>query len=238
MKLPVSFLAAVPVALALAGCTGCASKSSTTSPTASPAASGTAPADAGSKAPSTGSAPNPATDVAFPNPEAACAPNVDTSGFWGLSAKALGDDRPSKLCQYAGKVVLVVNVASSCGYTPQYAGLQAIYSQFAARGFVILAFPCNQFGNQESGSADSIRDFCTSTYKVTFPLFEKVDVNGSNTHPVYQWLKSQPGASGDIAWNFTKFLVGRDGKFVKRWGSQVEPEDARITAEIESALAK
>jgi glutathione peroxidase len=131
-----------------------------------------------------------------------------------------------------------VNVASSCGYTPQYEGLQAIYAKYAAQGFTVLGFPCNQFGSQESGSAETIRDFCSSTYKVTFPLFEKVDVNGANVHPVYQWLKSQPGATGDVAWNFTKFLVGRDGKVAKRWGSQVEPEDARITAEIEAALAK
>jgi glutathione peroxidase len=227
------------LALSHAALLGCSPKS------AAPAA---VSADAGSAASGGGGAQggvpngdgsaNPASSVAFPDPNAACGAGVDTSGFWGLEAKGLGDDRSAKLCQYAGKVVLVVNVASSCGYTPQYQGLQAIYAKYAARGFTVLGFPCNQFGSQESGSAETIRDFCSSTYKVTFPLFEKVDVNGASVHPVYQWLKSQPGATGDVAWNFTKFLVGRDGKVAKRWGSQVEPEDARITAEIEAALAK
>jgi glutathione peroxidase len=215
---------------------GCSPKS-----TAAPAAADTGVGSGGGSvptAPSGDAGANPASTVAFPDPSASCTAGVDTSGFWGLEAKGLGDDRTAKLCQYAGKVVLVVNVASSCGYTPQYTGLQAVYAKYAAQGFVVLGFPCNQFGSQESGSAETIRDFCSSTYKVTFPLFEKVDVNGANTHPVYQWLKAQPGATGDVAWNFTKFLVGRDGKLVKRWGSQVEPEDARITAEIEAALAK
>ena len=227
------------LALAHAALVGCSTTSS------APAASSTADAGtgAGGGTPGTpgagsGGGTNPASTVAVPDPNATCAAGVDTSGFWGLEAKGLGDDRTAKLCQYAGKVVLVVNVASSCGYTPQYEGLQAIYAKYAAQGFTVLGFPCNQFGSQESGSAETIRDFCTSTYKVTFPLFEKIEVNGANVHPVYQWLKSQPGATGDIAWNFTKFLVGRDGKVVKRWSSQVEPEDARITAEIEAALAK
>jgi glutathione peroxidase len=221
--------------VALLGCSPKSSSSSTSAGVDAGAASG---GGTPGTVPSGGSGGNPASTVAFPDPNATCAAGVDTSGLWGLEAKGLGDDRSARLCQYAGKVVLVVNVASSCGYTPQYEGLQAIYAKYAAQGFTVLGFPCNQFGSQESGSAENIRDFCSSTYKVTFPLFEKVEVNGANVHPVYQWLKSQPGATGDIAWNFTKFLVGRDGKLVKRWGSQVEPEDARITAEIEAALAK
>jgi glutathione peroxidase len=217
---------------------GCSAKSTSvaSAPSAEAGSSGGTPAVPSGNGGAASS--NPAEVVAIPDPSASCAAGVDTSGFWGLEAKGLGDDRTAKLCQYAGKVALVVNVASSCGYTPQYAGLQAIYGKYAARGFTVLGFPCNQFGSQESGSSETIRDFCTSTYKVTFPLFEKIEVNGANTHPVYRWLKSQPGATGDIAWNFTKFLIGRDGKVVKRWSSQVEPEDVRITAEIEAALAK
>jgi glutathione peroxidase len=234
MRTDPRILAALPLLAASLGC----SVDSTRTPAASSATdAGTSPTP-GTNAGTSPGASEPAATVSFPDPSAQCAAGVDTSGFWGLEAKGLGDDRTAKLCQYAGKVVLVVNVASSCGYTPQYRGLQAIYGKYAARGFTVLGFPCNQFGNQESGSAATIRDFCTSTYKVTFPLFEKIDVNGANTHPVYQWLKSQPGATGDIAWNFSKFLIGRDGKLVKRWGSQVEPEDARITGEIEAALAK
>ncbi len=228
-------LALSVLALSHAALVGCSPKGASGAgvDAGAPSAGGGTPA-----VPSADAGANPASTVALPDPTASCASGVDTSGFWGLEAKGLGDDRSAKLCQYAGKVVLVVNVASSCGYTPQYQGLQAIYAKYAPRGFTVLAFPCNQFGGQESGSAETIRDFCSSTYKVTFPLFEKVDVNGANTHPVYQWLKSQPGATGDVAWNFTKFLVGRDGKVAKRWGSQVEPADARIAAEIEAALAK
>ncbi len=234
MRTEALLLAALPL---LATSLGCSTKSASTPAAASATDAGTG-STPGTNPGTTPGANDPAATVSFPDPAATCAAGVDTSGFWGLEAKGLGDERSAKLCQYAGKVVLVVNVASSCGYTPQYQGLQAIYGKYAARGLTVLAFPCNQFGSQESGSADTIRDFCTSTYKVTFPLFEKLDVNGANTHPVYQWLKNQPGATGDIAWNFTKFLIGRDGKVVKRWGSQVEPEDARITDEIEAALAK
>lgn len=235
MRIAALLLAALPLLTASLGC----STKNAGSPAASSASdAGAAPGTNPGTSPGTNPGDNPAATVSFPDPSATCAAGVDTSGFWGLEAKGLGDDRTAKLCQYAGKIVLVVNVASSCGYTPQYQGLQAIYAKYAARGFTVLAFPCNQFGSQESGGAESIRDFCTSTYKVTFPLFEKIEVNGANTHPVYQWLKAQPGATGDIAWNFTKFLIGRDGKLVKRWSSQVEPEDARITGEIETALAK
>jgi glutathione peroxidase len=230
-----SLIAASSLALAVLGCNGCASSSSS-STAATAATDAGAPTGTPSTDPGTPAA-NPATDIAYPDPSATCAAGLDTSGFWGLSAKGLGDTRDAKLCQYAGKVVLVVNVASSCGYTPQYEGLQATYAKYAAQGFTILAFPCNQFGSQESGDATQIRDFCSSTYKVTFPLFEKVDVNGSNTHPVYTWLKAQPGASADIGWNFTKFLIGRDGKLAKRWASQIEPENAAVTSEIEAALA-
>ena len=227
-------LAAPAFLVAFAGC------STSKGPAASAAAASTGN-DASTATPSTDSgstaSDDPSATVAYPNAAAACASGVDLTGFWGLAATGLGDVSAAKLCQYAGKVVLVVNVASKCGYTPQYEGLQAIYAKYAKQGFTVLGFPCNQFGGQEPGDAGNIREVCTGTYHVTFPIFEKVDVNGSTTDPVFAWLKSQPGGSGDIGWNFTKFLVGRDGKLVARWASQIEPESAAVTGDIEAALA-
>jgi glutathione peroxidase len=136
-----------------------------------------------------------------------------------------GNERP--LSEYAGKTVLVVNVASACGYTPQYAGLEALYRAHKDRGFVVLGFPCNQFGAQEPGSESEIAAFCEEKYDVTFPLFAKVDVNGDHAHPLFRWLKSEKkGVFGteSIKWNFTKFLVGPDGHVVKRYGSTDTPE--------------
>ena len=131
------------------------------------------------------------------------------------------------LKDYAGQVTLVVNVASQCGFTPQYAGLQALHDQFHARGFSVLAFPCNQFGAQEPGNAEEIRSFCSLTYAVDFPLSDKVEVNGEGAHPLWQWLKAEKsgvlGTRG-IKWNFSKFLVGRDGKVIKRYAPTDTPE--------------
>ena len=131
------------------------------------------------------------------------------------------------LSEFAGKTVLVVNVASACGYTPQYVGLEALYRKFKDRGLVVLGFPCNQFGAQESGTDAEIAAFCKSSYDVTFPMFAKVDVNGDNALPLFKWLKSEKkGIFGteSIKWNFTKFLVGPDGHVVKRYGSGDTPE--------------
>lgn len=131
-----------------------------------------------------------------------------------------------KLSAYKGQVVLVVNVASKCGFTPQYEGLEALYRQYKEDGFAVLGFPSNQFGEQEPGDAEEIANFCSLTYDVTFPMFEKVDVNGADAHPLYKWLKSEkPGLAGtkNIKWNFTKFLVDRDGKVVQRFGPQDTP---------------
>ena len=139
---------------------------------------------------------------------------------------------------YAGKVVAVVNVASRCGYTPQYAGLEALYRRYKERGFVVLGFPCDQFGGQEPGSAEEIQDFCSLSYDVTFPLFAKADVNGANAHPLYKALKSAaPGLFGTegIKWNFTKFLVGRDGRLVARFGPMDKPES--MAKDVEALLA-
>ena len=146
------------------------------------------------------------------------------------------DGTEQSLSAYDGQVTLVVNTASKCGFTPQYEGLERLYETFQDRGFVVLGFPCNQFASQEPGGADEIGAFCQKNYGVSFPMFDKVDVNGKNAHPVYAWLKSQQGGAlgSRIKWNFTKFLVGRDGQVIKRYGSTTKPES--ITADIEAAL--
>lgn len=141
------------------------------------------------------------------------------------------------LSQHKGQVLLIVNVASKCGFTPQYSGLEKIYQKYKDQGFLILGFPCNQFGFQEPGSNEEIQSFCSLNYQVTFPVLAKVDVNGSQASPVYQWLKqSAPGLLGTeaIKWNFTKFLVGKDGKVIARYSPQTAPED--ISKDIEKAL--
>jgi glutathione peroxidase len=146
--------------------------------------------------------------------------------------------KAQSLADYRGKVLLVVNVASECGFTPQYAGLEALQRKYAGRGFAVLGFPCNQFGAQEPGSEDQIRQFCESRFGVTFPLFAKIDVNGPGTHPLYAYLKAaEPGLLGSegIKWNFTKFLVGKDGRVVKRYAPTTKPE--AIEADIEHQLA-
>jgi glutathione peroxidase len=139
--------------------------------------------------------------------------------------------------KYKSQVVLVVNVASKCGFTPQYAGLEALYEKYKAQGFTILGFPCNQFGAQEPGTEAEIQSFCKLNYDVSFPVMAKVDVNGDTAAPLYAWLKeSAPGLLGTeiIKWNFTKFLVGKDGKVIKRYAPNTEPKD--IAADIEQAL--
>jgi glutathione peroxidase len=143
------------------------------------------------------------------------------------------------LAAYAGKVVLVVNTASKCGFTPQFEGLEKVYEQYSEQGLVVLGFPCNQFASQDPGTSDEIGDFCQKNYGVSFPMMEKVDVNGDEAHPLYQWLKSEKGGllgSQKIKWNFTKFLIGRDGQVVKRYGSTTKPES--IAGDIEKELAK
>ena len=142
------------------------------------------------------------------------------------------------LSAYAGKVALVVNTASECGFTPQFEGLEQLYEKYADQGFVVLGFPCNQFGGQEPGDAEEIGAFCQRNYGVTFPMFDKVEVNGSGTHPVWEWLKSEKGGlfGEAIKWNFTKFLVGRDGHVIQRYAPTTTP--AEIAEDIEKALAE
>jgi glutathione peroxidase len=142
-----------------------------------------------------------------------------------------------KMADFAGKVLLVVNVASKCGFTPQYAGLEALQKRFAARGFDVLGFPCDQFGHQEPGNEAEIEAFCTLNYGVSFPMFAKIEVNGAGAHPLYRHLKTAaPGLLGTeaIKWNFTKFLIGRDGKVLKRYAPNDKPED--IAGDVERAL--
>ena len=147
-----------------------------------------------------------------------------------------GQDRP--LADFRGRALLIVNVASKCGFTPQYAGLEALQQRFAGRGFSVLGFPCNQFGAQEPGDAAEIETFCALTYGVSFPMFAKIEVNGQGTHPLYAFLtKAKPGLLGSrgIKWNFTKFLTDKDGRVLARYAPNVEPE--AIAADIERVLA-
>lgn len=155
--------------------------------------------------------------------------------FYQLTATSQ-DGQLISMVDYAGKVVLVVNTASQCGFTPQYGGLEALYKKYAARGFVVLGFPCNQFGKQEPGGADEISRTCYINYGVSFPMFEKVEVNGAAAHPVFRYLKKElPGVlGGRIKWNFTKFLIGRNGKPLKRFAPMTTPE--KIEAAILAAL--
>jgi glutathione peroxidase len=146
--------------------------------------------------------------------------------LYDFSAPLL-DGTPQPLATYRGKVALVVNVASKCGFTPQYAGLEALWRAHQDQGFVVLGFPCNQFGAQEPGNAEEIANFCSTTYEVSFPIFAKLDVNGGDADPIYKFLKSSaPGVLGSeaIKWNFTKFLVGRDGQVVDRFAPDKAPE--------------
>jgi glutathione peroxidase len=149
------------------------------------------------------------------------------------------DGTPAKLSEYAGQVVLAINVASKCGFTPQYAGLESLYEKYSARGFTILGFPCNQFFGQEPGSAEQIQEFCNLNFGVTFPLFSKLDVKGAKQHALYSILTAIPddaGKAGNVNWNFEKFLIGRDGRPVRRFRSRVTPEDPNLVGAIESLL--
>jgi glutathione peroxidase len=149
--------------------------------------------------------------------------------------------KPLDLGQFRGSAALVVNVASRCGLTPQYATLEQIHERYADRGFTVLGVPCNQFGGQEPGSAEEIADFCSATYGVTFPMTEKVEVNGAGRHPLYQGLVDVPdaeGHTGDIRWNFEKFLVGPDGAVVARFGPRTAPDAPEVVSAIEATLPR
>ena len=155
------------------------------------------------------------------------------TSVYDFSANTL-DGKPVSLRDYSGKVLLVVNTASKCGFTPQYEGLEALYQKYRDRGLAVLGFPCNQFGAQEPGSAEEIGSFCQKNYGVSFPMFGKIDVNGDGAHPLYRWLKSSArGLLGSeaIKWNFTKFLVDRQGNVVDRFAPTTKPEDLKSNVE-------
>ncbi|MEU5261302.1 glutathione peroxidase [Amycolatopsis sp. NPDC021455] len=159
-------------------------------------------------------------------------------GIHEIPVKTL-DGQDSSLGSLAGQALLVVNVASKCGLTPQYSGLERLQERFGGQGFSVVGFPCNQFAGQEPGSAEEIQTFCSTTYGVTFPLFEKIDVNGEDRHPLYAELTKTAdaeGAAGDVQWNFEKFLVGADGEVLARFRPRTEPEDEAVVKAIEAAL--
>ena len=160
--------------------------------------------------------------------------------IWNAPIQTL-DGKPGNLSAHKGKALLLVNVASECGLTPQYNQLEALQEKYADKGFTVIGFPCNQFGGQEPGSAEEIASFCSARYGVTFPMTEKIEVNGPGRHPVYQELTQVPDASGhkgDIRWNFEKFVVSADGERVTRFGPQTKPDAPEVVAEIERSLPR
>jgi glutathione peroxidase len=163
---------------------------------------------------------------------------TEPRSIYGIELPRL-DGQPENLSAYSGKVLLAVNVASRCGFTPQYAGLQALYERYSDRGFTVLGFPCNQFFRQEPGTAEQIQQFCSARYGVTFPMFAKLDVKGQHQHPLYAILSELPddsGKAGNVGWNFEKFVIDRNGHAVRRFRSKVTPEDARLVDAVQALL--
>jgi glutathione peroxidase len=170
--------------------------------------------------------------------DSAGSPKEALVSLYDIPLKTLAG-QPTSLADHQGKALLIVNVASKCGLTPQYTGLEQLHERLSSRGFEVLGFPCNQFGGQEPGTAEEIATFCSVNYGVTFPLFEKLEVNGENRHPLYGALAhvaDADGHSGDIRWNFEKFLIASDGRVLKRYSPVVTPDDATLVADIEAAL--
>lgn len=173
--------------------------------------------------------------------DTSAATNMPTAkSIYEISALDI-DGKDINLGKYKGKVLLFVNTASKCGYTPQYKGLQAIYDKYKERGFVVLGFPSNDFGGQEPGTEKEIKEFCTFRYKVTFPMFAKITIKGGGKHPLYKYLTSKetnPKFSGEVTWNFNKFLVSRKGKIIGRFSSRETPESKEVISSIEKALER
>ena len=162
---------------------------------------------------------------------------ADKKSVYDIPLKDI-DNKAASLKAHKGKVMLIVNVASACGLTPQYKQLQSVYQKYGSKGFTVCGFPCNQFGRQEPGTLEEIKEFCSSKYSVTFPLYAKIEVNGNGAHPLYQKLKKESGGAEKIRWNFEKFLVGRDGKVIKRFSPGTKPDSKEVISAIESALKK
>jgi glutathione peroxidase len=176
--------------------------------------------------------------VKAPTQAPAVAKDSQPAGPLDFTVKTI-DGKEQNLSQYKGKVVMIVNVASRCGYTPQYEGLEKLYKTYADRGFVILGFPANNFNHQEPGNNEQIKQFCTAKYGVTFPMMSKISVAGADQAPLYKYLTEPQTAgdfAGDIGWNFNKFLVDRNGNLIARYNSKTTPADPQVTAEIEKAL--
>lgn len=189
------------------------------------------PAAPGPKGATTGAGAAAGSGAASPSP-----PQVSDMSFHDFTMNAI-DGKPTALSSFKGKVVLVVNTASECGYTPQYAGLVRLHEKLRDKGFSVLGFPSNDFGAQEPGSDAEIVQFCDSRFKVSFPLFSKSVVKGGGKSPLYAFLTQAPPA-GEVKWNFEKFLIGKDGKVAGRYPSSVDPEDTKLAADIEAALAR
>jgi glutathione peroxidase len=163
---------------------------------------------------------------------------LQAASFHDIKVKDI-DGKDTSLKEYRGKVLLIVNVASKCGLTPQYEKLELLHQKYKDKGFAVLGFPCNQFGGQEPGTNEDIKQFCSKTYGVSFPMFDKIDVNGAKRHPLYAALAGEQSPfPGDIKWNFAKFLVGRDGRILERFEPKTKPDSPEITRAIESALAR
>ena len=166
-----------------------------------------------------------------------CLSTTKAGSLYDIPVKDI-DGKATTLDAYRGKVLLIVNVASACGFTKQYAGLETIFEKYQSQGFVVLGFPCNQFGGQEPGTNEAIKTFCSTKFHVQFPLFDKIEVNGDNRHPLYTALAGTASAfPGKITWNFNKFLIGRDSKIIQRFDSKVAPESSELINAIEAALA-
>ena len=178
------------------------------------------------------------TDAGFTT----CSPAAATGSFFALDSYDLGKSRDVSMCEYRGEVIMVVNTASYCGYTPEYAPLEKIFEKYLLQDFVILGFPCNQFGGQEPGEDSDISTFCTNEYGITFPMFTKSNVNPPDENPIYTWLKADASMNVDggqaISWNFNKFLLSRKGEVIARYDSPVTPDDPSVTSAIEAELAK
>ncbi len=219
----------------LAGCSTSSSESAAAPKSSQTPAAKTEPAAATKVATTPAAAPAPnssATPAAAPAATPAAKPTESLGDF---KVKTLEGDSVS-LDQWKGKVVLVVNTASQCGFTPQYAGLEALHKELEPKGFAVLGFPCNEFGGQEPGDAKEIRSFCTDRFQVTFPMFEKVNVKpGDGQAPLYAWLRASTGQSP--SWNFCKYLVGKDGKVIQFWSSKTTPESPELRTAIDTALA-
>jgi glutathione peroxidase len=162
--------------------------------------------------------------------------HMNTAGIYAFTMKTI-DGKEKNLSDYNGKVVLIVNVASFCGYTKQYAALEALYKKYKGQGFAILGFPANNFGAQEPGTDEEIKDFCSRKYDVTFDLFSKISVKGADRHPLYTYLTEDTGVTGDIEWNFTKFLVDKHGTVAARYKSKIAPDDAELLRTVEGLLS-